>query len=204
MYNKRIAPLASALAGALLLFSTNASATVLPFDLCLGNSCDWSDLIFDADPTTGDVWVKFETAIGAGDKGHIEGNPGDIWQVTVGNSPVTAPDIREVFGDPFLTDMDQPITSTDVLITADQTPGFLNFTVEFLNAVFVHDIHFPCAVPSFSPTDCVDFFANARAGLTIDSSTDIITGLWEVPEPGPLPLLGLGLLGLGVIRRRGA
>ena len=201
MGDKRRLSFAATVGAALMLFTTNASATLLPLDICLANSCMWSAPTFaniEADPTTGDVWIKFESTPGAGDKGHIEANDGDQWNVFFGTNGV--PDIISFFGIPFLTDMDQPLSFPDVEVLYPLAPDIINFDVAFGGSVFVHDIHWPCIA---LPEECVAAVEASNAGLSIQLlSGDIVTGIWEAPEPGTLALLGLGLAGLGIARRR--
>ena len=179
---------------------TTASATILPLDVCAASICDWRTFPVQIDVMTGDIWIKFESAQGAGDKGHIEGNFGDTWVVQIGANPVSG--IETLFGQPFLTDMDQPIGPADVIIDYPFGPGFLDFVANFLNPVFVHDIHWPCID---LPTICVANFEAAQligtGGLFLDSNNDIVTGIW-VPEPGTLALFAVGLAGLAFAHRR--
>ena len=175
---------------------TTAFATIVALSDCSGMSCDFQGFTPQADPTTGDLWIKFESAPGAGDKGHIEGNPGDSWQVSIGSNAVVG--ISNLFDAPFLTDMDQPIPAMDVTIGYPILGIVLDFTVDFLNPVFVHDIHFQCIA---TVDECVSSLSALGDTFFIGSNVDIVTGIW-VPEPGTLGLFAVGLAGLAFARRR--
>ena len=192
------------MAASMTSWISSASATILPLDQCVANVCIWSSVPIDVDPTTGDIWVKFESTPDAGDKGHIEGNPSDFWQILIGNSI----GLNSLYGTPFLTDMDNPISETDVLITNTSNPNTLDFTALFRNPVFVHDIHWECVVTADECLAATDGILGPNIVSTNGSPSgapvNFIIGIWEIPEPGTLALFGAGLAGLGFARRRKA
>lgn len=193
---------------ALSLFAVapTAQASILPLNVCQGETCSWpAPAGLSADPTTGDIWIKFESVPGAGDKGHIEGRPNEPWAFFLGTF---VDDIKNVYGLPFLTDMDQPIPNTQVEIEFfTDTPNDLDFIARFIEPVFVHDIHWECQVDVNSCLSAAEQFFSGTADSafleTWQVDADLITGIWEeIPEPGTLALFGLGLAGLGLARRK--
>ena len=186
--------LVAGLLAATTLFAspTTTSATILPLSACGPANCDWSAFPLTADPITGDIWVKFESAPGAGDKAHIVGE-NTIWQVFLGQEI----GIHLVFNEPFLTDMDQPITNLNFLVYPVPADT-LNFDVGFSDPVFVHDMHWPCAG---NVDACLAAVAGFTQGLSFISDDPFVTGIW-VPEPGTLGLFAVGLAGLAFARRR--
>lgn len=193
------------MAASMTSWVSSASATILPLDVCSGNICVWSGLPVEVDPSTGDIWIKFESTPAAGDKGHIEGNPDDFWQVLFGGTGIG---LNSLYGVPFLTDMDNPISELDVTITNTANPNTLDFTALFRNPVFVHDIHWECVDTAdaclAATTNLVGPSIVSTNGSPSGAPVNFITGIWEIPEPGTLALFGAGLAGLGFARRRKA
>ena len=58
-----------------------------------------------------------------------------------------------------------------------------------------------CCATTAATGEFLDFFVPAGSG-GLDGASGLIFTPESVPEPGTLALLGLGLLGLGLTRRR--